>query len=77
MSADLTPSQLSALNFIADFLDSHGYAPSYREICAGMGWTSVNAGKMVVEALQKKGHLMKDRNVARSLRLTRKDETSL
>lgn len=55
------------MTFIEDFIAEHGYSPSYREIMAGTGHTSVATVSLHVNNLIKRGHLRKRDRSARSL----------
>lgn len=65
-----TKKQRVLLTFIGDFIARHGYSPSYREIMAGLGYTSVATVALHVRSLIKRGHLRKRDYSARSLELT-------
>jgi hypothetical protein len=62
-----TKKQKELLSFIEDFIAQHGYSPSYREIMAGTGHTSVATVSLHVNNLIKRGHLAKRDRSARSL----------
>ena len=62
-----TKKQLELLDFISDFINKHGYSPSYREIMAGLNYTSVATVALHVNSLIKRGHLLKRDRSARSL----------
>src|SRR5437868_891301 len=62
-----TKKQKELLTFIEDFIAEHGYSPSYREIMAGTGHTSVATVSLHVNNLIKRGHLHKRDRSARSL----------
>jgi SOS-response transcriptional repressor LexA len=62
-----TKKQKELLTFIEDFIGEHGYSPSYREIMAGTGHTSVATVSLHVNNLIKRGHLRKRDRSARSL----------
>ncbi|HLB95331.1 MAG TPA: transcriptional repressor LexA [Patescibacteria group bacterium] len=66
----LTKRQKEILNFIEKYLQSHDYAPSYREIAEFFHLTSVATVADHLENLKAKGYLTKDFNEARSLQLT-------
>ena len=66
----LTKRQKEILDFIGDYLASHDYAPSYREIAEFFHLTSVATVADHLENLKAKGYLTKDFNEARSLQLT-------
>jgi repressor LexA len=61
-----TKKQKELLTFIEDFIAEHGYSPSYREIMAGTGHTSVATVSLHVNNLIKRGHLAKRDRSARS-----------
>lgn len=62
-----TKKQKELLTFIENFIAEHGYSPSYREIMAGTGHTSVATVSLHVNNLIKRGHLAKRDRSARSL----------
>lgn len=62
-----TKKQKELLNFIEDFIDKHGYSPSYREIMKALNYTSVATVSLHVNNLIKRGHLKKRDHSARSL----------
>ena len=67
MGLKLTKKQLAVLNFLEDFIDENGYAPTYREIQAEMGLASVSAVAEHIDNLVKKGALKRTEGAARSL----------
>ena len=69
MAIKLTKKQLALLEFLEDFTEREGYSPSYREIMAGMGLTSVSAVAEHVDNLVSKGVLRKVPGAARSLEI--------
>src|SRR5947209_7043590 len=62
-----TKKQKELLSFIEKFIHEHGYSPSYREIMAGLNYTSVATVALHVNNLIKRGHLRKRDHSARSL----------
>jgi SOS-response transcriptional repressor LexA len=62
-----TKKQRELLTFIEQFIGQHGYSPSYREIMAGLSYTSVATVALHVNSLIKRGHLRKRDHSARSL----------
>jgi SOS-response transcriptional repressor LexA len=64
-----TKKQRELLTFIGAFIAEHGYSPSYREIMAGLDYTSVATVALHVNSLIKRGHLRKRDFSARSLEL--------
>jgi hypothetical protein len=66
-----TKKQKELLGFIESFIEEHGYSPSYREIMAGLNYTSVATVAVHVNNLIKRGHLQKRDHSARSLETAR------
>jgi len=64
-----TKKQKELMSYIEDFIDEHGYSPSYREIMAGTGHNSVATVSLHVNNLIKRGHLRKRDRSARSLEI--------
>lgn len=62
-----TKKQRELLEFIETFIKHHGYSPSYREIMAGLNYTSVATVSLHVNSLIKRGHIRKRDHEARSL----------
>lgn len=62
-----TKKQKELLSFIETFIGEHGYSPSYREIMAGLNYTSVATVSLHINNLIKRGHLRKRDHSARSL----------
>ena len=69
MAVKLTKKQLAVLDFLRDFTEENGYSPSYREIQAGLGLSSVSAVAEHIENLVNKGVLKKVTGAARSLEI--------
>ena len=67
MKVKLTKKQLAVLDFLQDFTEEKGYSPSYREIQAGLGLSSVSAVAEHIDNLVNKGVLKKVPGAARSL----------
>lgn len=66
-----TKKQKELLTFIESFIAEHGYSPSYREIMAGLNYTSVATVALHIGNLIKRGHLRKRDHSARSLEVVR------
>jgi repressor LexA len=62
-----TKKQRELLTYIEGFIAEHGYSPSYREIMAGLNYTSVATVALHVNSLIRRGHLKKRDHSARSL----------
>ena len=63
----LTPRQKELLDFIAGFVDEHGYCPSYDEIAKGLELASLATVHKHIAALSAKGYLNRTENHSRSL----------
>lgn len=66
----LTKRQRQILDYIEEFIEDNGYAPSYREIAAEFALSSVSTVAEHIDALSNKGYLKRGTNEARSLQLT-------
>lgn len=55
MKYNLTPKQQEVFDFIDDFIDEKGYAPSYREIMDGCCFPSTGAVSQKLKALKERG----------------------
>lgn len=62
-----TKRQREILDYIQNFINEHGYSPSYREIMNGLQYTSVATVALHVNSLINRGHLRKRDRSARSL----------
>ena len=71
-----TKKQKEILSYIETFIAEHGYSPSYREIMAGLSYTSVATVALHVNSLIKRGHLVKRDHSARSLEVVNSNEPS-
>ena len=69
MGIKLTKKQLAVLSFLEDFTEENGYSPSYREIQAGLGLSSVSAVAEHIDNLVGKEVLRKVPGAARSLEI--------
>ena len=63
----ITKKQQALLDFLEDFTEEKGYSPSYREIQAGLGLSSVSAVAEHIDNMVSKGILKKVPGAARSL----------
>jgi SOS-response transcriptional repressor LexA len=70
-----TKKQRELLTFIEKFITEHGYSPSYREIMAGLSYTSVATVALHVNNLITRGHLRKRDHSARSLEVVKPGTT--
>jgi repressor LexA len=53
----LTPRQRAAFDFITDFSERHGFAPSYEEIRGHLGVASLNSVAKLIAQLRRRGAL--------------------
>ncbi len=63
----LTRRQRQVYDFIAAFVHSHGYSPSFEEIGDGLGLSSLATVHKHISNLEKKGLLRRDYNRSRSI----------
>jgi len=68
----LTKRQKQVLDFIAGFVDQHGYSPSYEELAEGLNLASLATVHKHIEALESKHYLKRSFNHSRSLEVTPK-----
>jgi repressor LexA len=68
----LTKRQKQVLDFIADFVERHGYSPSYEELAEGLDLASLATVHKHIQALESKQYLNRSFNHSRSLEVTRK-----
>lgn len=69
-----TKKQRELLTFIERFIGEHGYSPSYREVMAGLNYTSVATVALHINNLIRRGHLRKRDHSARSLEVVTQTE---
>lgn len=65
----LTKRQKEFLNFLADFLDKHGFSPSYEEIAEGLNLASLATVHKHIVGLEAKNYLKRGFNQSRSLEI--------
>ena len=65
----LTRRQKQVYDFISNFVDRHGYSPSYEEIAEGLGLSSLATVHKHISNLEEKGLLRRDYNRSRSIDL--------
>ena len=71
-----TKKQRELLTFIEQFIGEHGYSPSYREIMAGLHYTSVATVALHINNLIRRGHIRKRDHSARSLEIVTQSESA-
>lgn len=67
--------QREILSFIEDFINQHGYGPSYREVARGLNYRSVATVSVHINNLIDKGLLNKRGKSARSLEVVGSEST--
>lgn len=77
MAEPLTKRQKEVLDYVSQYIELHGYAPSYREIAAAFKFGSVATVAEHIESLVTKGYLQKNENEARSIQLVRADDVDV
>ncbi len=65
----LTDRQRSILDFLGDYLEENGYPPTLREIGAHFGIRSPRGVQDHLEALERKGHIRRQREASRGIEL--------
>ena len=63
----ITRRQRQVYDYISNFVQSHGYSPSFEEIGQGMGLSSLATVHKHISNLEKKGLLRRDYNRSRSI----------
>lgn len=74
MAEPLTKRQKEVLDFVSQYIEAKGYAPSYREIAEAFKLGSVATIAEHIETLVAKGLLRKSDNEARSVQLVQPEE---
>lgn len=69
--SELTKRQKEFLEFIEQFIDENGYAPSVREIGSGLGLSSTASVKKMMDRLVDGGLIRKTASAARGFELTK------
>jgi repressor LexA len=77
MAEPLTKRQKEVLDYVTQFIEMHGYAPSYREIASYFKYGSVATVAEHIESLVSKGMLQKGDNEARSIQLVKTADVDL
>ena len=68
-SKSLSAKQQAILTFIRDFISEHDYPPSIRDIQDGCGISSTSVVDYNLKALERLGHIRRDREVSRAIEL--------
>lgn len=68
----ISPKRKLVLDFITEFIEEKGYAPSIRDIANGCAISSTSVAQYYVKALEREGYIRRDHEVSRSIALTKK-----
>lgn len=68
----LTKRQKEVLDYIADFVEEHGYSPSYEELAQGLKLASLATVHKHIQALESRSYLRRMFNQSRSLEVAPK-----
>src|SRR5208337_3035832 len=63
----LTRRQKQVFDFLVDFINHNGYSPSFEEIGAGLGLSSLATVHKHMQTLEKKGFIRRSYNQSRSV----------
>jgi repressor LexA len=74
---ETTARQRQVLRYIRDSIRENGYAPSVRELCESLGVESTSAMIKHLEAIARKGLIVREPSTARALRVTELGEEAL
>ena len=66
----LTRRQKELMDYLAGFIQRHGYSPSYEEIASGLGLASLATVHKHIQALESKQYLKRNYNHSRSLEVS-------
>lgn len=67
MDGTLTKRQKEVLEFLEGFIETRGFPPSLREICARLGINGPKNARKHLEALEKKGFIRRSANISRAI----------
>ncbi len=67
----LTPRQKEVLDFLAAYIERHGFSPSFEEIAAGLNLSSLATVHKHISALEQKGYVRRRFNESRSIEVSR------
>lgn len=74
MTKDLTKKQTEVLKYIKKYVVKHGYAPTVREICAGLNLSSPATVHSHLAQLELKGAITKGKGKFRTIEVTGENE---
>jgi repressor LexA len=69
----LTDRQAEAVEWLRTFHAEHGFSPSMRELCVGIGWKSTRSAEDMLETLERKGAIKRERGRARAIVITKEE----
>ncbi len=68
----LTKRQKQVLDYIADFIEEHGYSPSYEELAQGLHLASLATVHKHIQGLESRSYLKRGYNQSRSIEISSK-----
>ncbi len=74
--ATISPKRKRILDFITGFIEQKGYSPSVRDIASGCAISSTSVAQYYVRALERERYIRRDREVSRSIALTKNHATA-
>ena len=74
--AAISKTRQRILNFISSFLNERGYAPTVRDIARGCAISTSSVVQHHLNVLEKQGHIQRDPQVFRSIRLMANEQTA-
>ena len=69
----LTKKQREILDFLTQYGDTHGYAPSFEEIAERFGYTSLATVHEHLSNLERKGYIKRSYNESRAIEILLSD----
>lgn len=75
LTPPLTRRQREALDFIIEFIATHGYAPTFEDLGRGLGITSTATVFKHLDNLRRKGYIRRRYNRTRAIELVEQDRT--
>jgi repressor LexA len=73
----LTKRQKEILDHVNDYIQAHGYAPSFEEIARAFGYSSLATVHEHLSNLERKGYIRKTYNESRSIEMLPRDGAAL
>ncbi|UCE67005.1 MAG: winged helix DNA-binding protein, partial [Candidatus Zixiibacteriota bacterium] len=77
MAKDLTARQREIFDYIKDMILDRGRPPSIREVGERFGIRSTNGVRAVLEALERKGYIRRDRYTSRGIELLKEGDDTV